>query len=60
VIIDVAKIPRGEFTPQERINELLVEHARPERPWCGSREATTSSSAVAARSGRPVPLQASR
>jgi len=28
VIIDVAKIPRGEFTPQERINELLVEHAR--------------------------------
>ena len=27
VIIDVAKIPRGEFTPQERINELLVEHA---------------------------------
>ena len=28
VIIDVAKIPRGDFTPQERINELLVEHAR--------------------------------
>ena len=27
-IIDVAKIPRGEYTPQERINELLVEHAR--------------------------------
>jgi len=27
-IIDVGKIPRGEFTPQERINELLVEHAR--------------------------------
>jgi uroporphyrin-III C-methyltransferase len=27
LIIDVAKIPRGEFTPQERINELLVEHA---------------------------------
>ena len=26
-IIDVAKIPRGEFTSQERINELLVEHA---------------------------------
>ncbi len=25
-IIDVAKIPRGEFTSQERINELLVEH----------------------------------
>ncbi|MFL6065713.1 MAG: uroporphyrinogen-III C-methyltransferase [Friedmanniella sp.] len=25
-IIDVAKIPRGSFTPQERINELLVEH----------------------------------
>ena len=28
VIIDVAKIPRGRFTPQERINELLVEHAQ--------------------------------
>ncbi len=27
-IIDVAKIPRGSFTPQERINELLVEHGR--------------------------------
>jgi len=26
-IIDVGKIPRGVFTPQERINELLVEHA---------------------------------
>jgi uroporphyrin-III C-methyltransferase len=25
-VIDVAKIPRGEYTPQERINELLVEH----------------------------------
>ena len=28
VIIDVAKIPRGEYTPQEKINELLVEHGR--------------------------------
>lgn len=27
-IIDVGKVPRGEFTPQERINDLLVEHAR--------------------------------
>jgi uroporphyrin-III C-methyltransferase len=27
-IIDVAKIPRGEYTSQEKINELLVEHAR--------------------------------
>jgi uroporphyrin-III C-methyltransferase len=27
-VIDVAKIPRGAFTSQERINELLVEHAR--------------------------------
>ncbi|MGJ6979700.1 uroporphyrinogen-III C-methyltransferase [Aestuariimicrobium soli] len=27
-IIDVGKIPRGEFTPQETINRLLVEHAR--------------------------------
>ena len=27
-IIDVAKIPRGEYTPQEKINELLVEHGR--------------------------------
>ena len=27
-IIDVAKIPRGEFTAQERINEILVEQAR--------------------------------
>lgn len=26
VVVDVAKIPRGAFTAQERINELLVEH----------------------------------
>lgn len=26
LVIDVAKIPRGEYTPQERINELLIEH----------------------------------
>lgn len=28
LVVDVAKLPRGSFTPQERINELLVEHAR--------------------------------
>ena len=27
-LIEVGKIPRGEFTPQETINALLVEHAR--------------------------------
>jgi uroporphyrin-III C-methyltransferase len=27
-VIDVSKLPRGAFTSQERINELLVEHAR--------------------------------
>lgn len=27
-LIDVGKIPRGAFTPQERINALLIEHAR--------------------------------
>lgn len=27
-VVHVGKIPRGEFTPQEVINELLVEHAR--------------------------------
>lgn len=27
-IIDVGKIPRGEFTPQEQINQLLVDHGR--------------------------------
>lgn len=27
-VIHVGKIPRGEFTPQERINEVLVEQAR--------------------------------
>ena len=27
-IIDVAKIPRGDFTPQEEINRLLIAHAR--------------------------------
>ena len=27
-IIDVAKIPRGAYTPQEQINDLLVAHAR--------------------------------
>ena len=26
-IIDVSKVPRGAFTPQERINSVLVEHA---------------------------------
>jgi len=28
VVIDVSKVPRGPFVPQERINEILVEHAR--------------------------------
>jgi uroporphyrin-III C-methyltransferase len=27
-IVDVAKIPRGAYTPQEQINDLLVRHAR--------------------------------
>jgi uroporphyrin-III C-methyltransferase len=27
-IIDVAKIPRGAYTPQEQINELLIDRAR--------------------------------
>ncbi|HYP46973.1 MAG TPA: uroporphyrinogen-III C-methyltransferase [Propionibacteriaceae bacterium] len=27
-IVDVGKIPRGEFTPQERINAQLIEYAR--------------------------------
>lgn len=27
-LVNVGKIPRGEFTPQERINQLLVEYAR--------------------------------
>jgi uroporphyrin-III C-methyltransferase len=27
-VIDVAKIPRGEYTSQEKINELLVAHGR--------------------------------
>ena len=27
LVIDVGKIPRGDFTPQETINSLLVEHA---------------------------------
>jgi uroporphyrin-III C-methyltransferase len=27
LIIEVAKIPRGAFTPQERINQILIEHA---------------------------------
>lgn len=28
VVVDVGKIPRGTFTPQEQINTLIVEHAR--------------------------------
>ena len=28
LVVDVSKLPRGAFTPQTRINELLVEHAR--------------------------------
>lgn len=27
-VVHVGKIPRGDFTPQERINELILEHAR--------------------------------
>ena len=27
LVVDVAKVPRGPFVPQERINEILVEHA---------------------------------
>ncbi|GAA2180719.1 hypothetical protein GCM10009785_12750 [Brooklawnia cerclae] len=26
--VDVGKVPRGAFTPQERINQMLIEHAR--------------------------------
>ncbi len=28
VVVDVGKIPRGTFTPQEQINALIVEHAQ--------------------------------
>lgn len=28
ILIDVGKIPRGEFTDQERINRVLIEHAQ--------------------------------
>ena len=28
VIVDVAKVPRGAFTSQQQINDILVEHAR--------------------------------
>ena len=35
VIIDVAKIPRGAFTSQQRINAILVEHAQAGRRWSG-------------------------
>jgi uroporphyrin-III C-methyltransferase/precorrin-2 dehydrogenase/sirohydrochlorin ferrochelatase len=27
-VVDVSKVPRGRFTPQEQINDLLVDHAR--------------------------------
>jgi uroporphyrin-III C-methyltransferase len=27
LVVDVSKVPRGPFVPQERINEILVEHA---------------------------------
>jgi uroporphyrin-III C-methyltransferase len=27
-IVDVAKIPRGAYTPQQQINDLLIDHAR--------------------------------
>jgi uroporphyrin-III C-methyltransferase len=27
-VIDVSKVPRGRFTPQERINDILIEQAR--------------------------------
>ncbi|GAB3579865.1 uroporphyrinogen-III C-methyltransferase [Calidifontibacter terrae] len=27
-IVHVGKVPRGDFTPQDRINQLLVDHAR--------------------------------
>ena len=61
VIVDVAKIPRGAFTSQQRINSVLVEHAagRTHRgPAEGRRQLRAS--AAAARSGRPVPPPASR
>ncbi len=54
LIIEVAKIPRGASTSQERINEILIEHARRARPSSGSRAATPSCSAAAVRSGRPA------
>ena len=49
-LIDVAKIPRGRFTAQEAINDLIVVAARSRASgWCGSRAATASCSGAGTR-----------
>ena len=52
-IIEVAKIPRGTSTSQQRINEILIEHASTgRRQSSGSKAVTPSSSAAVVRNGR--------
>ena len=53
-LVDAGKIPRGRAMTQEDINSLLVERARRDWPWSGSRAVTRSCSAAAARKCWPA------
>jgi Tetrapyrrole (Corrin/Porphyrin) Methylases len=54
LIIEVAKIPRGSFTPQERINQILIEHAAAGKTVARLKGGDPSSSDAAVRRGRPA------
>ena len=59
-LVDASKIPYGPARAQEEINTILVDRARQAGSSCGSRAATRTCSAVAARRPSRAPLPASR
>ncbi|GAE74195.1 uroporphyrinogen-III methyltransferase [Cutibacterium acnes JCM 18916] len=59
--IPVGKVPRGPYVPQERTNELLIEHAKAGRKVVRLKGGDSFVFLVAvARSGRPALLLAFR
>ena len=59
-LVDASKIPYGPARPRRRSTASWSTGPRPGSSWCGSRAATRTSSAAAARSCWPAPRPASR